>query len=353
MAAVGELERLSRLDLDWTWSGAAVIARNWRALEPVRSLCEARGIPVQLATEDTPAFWRLRETQTLVRWLDAQGEAVVDLARLRDWIHAQGDGPCWALLGEGVAELAQEAGGASILVASLLDGLAAWGRELRRRQSGLLLLTAHRAKGLEFEDVVVLDGGWDRTSRGEDRDAPRRLYYVAMTRARRSLALMHSDRRHAILDGLLDDDAFLLRRETIGTIDVSECTKRYVRLGLGEVDLGFAGREPERSPVMDAIGELEPGAPVQIETRGDRTFLLDARGRTVGRLAKKISTPAGCRFVRGEVVAIIERRAEDLEEAYRKYQRRARWEVVVPELVFAPAEAGLSATASRTRRSHA
>ena len=49
---------------------------------------------------------------------------------------------------------------------------------------GLLLLTAHRAKGLEFDHVAVLDGGWDRVGRNEDADAPRRLYYVAMTRAR-------------------------------------------------------------------------------------------------------------------------------------------------------------------------
>lgn len=85
-AAIGELERLSRLDLDWNWSDAAVIARNWRALEPVRSLCKARGIPVQLASEDALPFWRLRETQTLVRALEARSETVVELARLRHWL---------------------------------------------------------------------------------------------------------------------------------------------------------------------------------------------------------------------------------------------------------------------------
>ena len=37
-AAVAELQRLSRLDVNWEWSGAAVIARNWRA----SSLCVAR-----------------------------------------------------------------------------------------------------------------------------------------------------------------------------------------------------------------------------------------------------------------------------------------------------------------------
>ena len=37
-----------------------------------------------------------------------------------------------------------------------IEWLAEWGRDLRRRQRGLLLLTAHRAKGLEFDHVVVL-----------------------------------------------------------------------------------------------------------------------------------------------------------------------------------------------------
>jgi len=54
------------------------------------------------------------------------------------------------------------------------EWLAEWGREIRKRQTGLLLLSAHRAKGLEFDDVVVLDGGWERRSAGEDRDAARR-----------------------------------------------------------------------------------------------------------------------------------------------------------------------------------
>lgn len=52
----------------------------------------------------------------------------------------------------------------------------AWGE-----QRGLKLLTAHRAKGLEFDDLVILDGGWEQPSWNEDQDAPRRLFYVAMT----------------------------------------------------------------------------------------------------------------------------------------------------------------------------
>ena len=49
------------------------------------------------------------------------------------------------------------------------------------------------AKGLEFDDVVILDGGWERPSRNEDQDAPRQLFYVAMTSARRHLIVMSND----------------------------------------------------------------------------------------------------------------------------------------------------------------
>ena len=40
-------------------------------------------------------------------------------------------------------------------------------------------------RGWSFEHVVVLDGEWDRKNVNEDLDAPRRLYYVAMTRAQK------------------------------------------------------------------------------------------------------------------------------------------------------------------------
>lgn len=152
------------------------------------------------------------------------------------------------------------------------------------------------------------------------------------------------DRRHVILNGLLDDDAFLIRREKISDMDVSDCTKRYLRLDLSQVDLGFAGRLPDLSPTIDAISRLEPGAPVNIETRGDRVFLLDLQGNTVGRLARGFRPPAGCRFVRGQVVAAVERRAGDSDVSYRGSLRRTRWEVIVPELVFAPAQDGLLQT---------
>ena len=143
---------------------------------------------------------------------------------------------------EAVAEYVLETGGAETPVHSFIEWLAEWGREVRRRQRGLLLLTAHRAKGLEFDHVVVLDGGWDRASEGEDADAPRRLYYVAMTRAKQTLALMRFPGRHRFQDALLNTSAALLQREPAAlTPPARELSRRYQRLSLRDVFPGFGG----------------------------------------------------------------------------------------------------------------
>ena len=123
----------------------------------------------------------------------------------------------------------------------VIEWFAEWSRDARKRQTGLLLLSAHRAKGLEFDDVVILDGDWDRPSNGEDGDAERRLYYVAMTRARRSLALLSMGARHPFI-GNLDGPAVAHRNPHVNGLDVMDCRKIYRTLNPSEVVLDFAGQ---------------------------------------------------------------------------------------------------------------
>ena len=186
---VAELKRLSGLTPNWDWSTCAVMAREWSYLDPVRSLCELEGIPVQMANEEFSGVWHLRETQALVNWLRGRDSRLVTNTDLNEWLLRQPSGLWAELLSEAVEEYELEAGTTETSVSHFIEWLAEWAREVRRRQRGLMLLTAHRAKGLEFDHVVVLDGGWDRVGRGQDADATRRLYYVAMTRARETLAL--------------------------------------------------------------------------------------------------------------------------------------------------------------------
>ena len=274
--AVDELRRLAGLLPAWDWSKAAVIAREWSHLMPVRSYCEALGIPVQMANDELPSFWRLRETQALIGWVQEQS-STISAGAVAGWLEQQGSGCWWATLRDAIAELAAEHGDGDLLAKDLLEWLAEWGRDFRRKQTGLLLLTAHRAKGLEFDHVAVLDGGWERRSRGEDRDAARRLYYVAMTRAKQGLTLMsQAPARHPML-AALNDRAFLIRQAHAAAPDTSQCMMHYQTLDLSQVDLSFAGRLREGNPSLEAIRRLRTGDPVF--TGPERGPMADPRQR--------------------------------------------------------------------------
>ena len=334
--AIRELKRIEALGLaGWSWARAAVIAREWEFLEPVRSLCEAQGIPVQFAKENPPRFWRLRETQAFINWLKARGGEDLSASALADWVAKQPDGKWWALLKEGVDTLVAELGGGKTSIGPrfVQEWLAEWSHDARRRQSGLLLLSAHSAKGLEFDDVVVLDGGWQARSPVEDPDSERRLFYVAMTRARRGLALLSMKRRHPIIGGL-DDPAFLWREPSPEPIDVSDSDKRYRTLELADVDLSYAGRLGKGHMALDALERLNAGDPIGLRQQGERWLVVDRHDVPVGRLAMSFKPPKDAEFFAGSVHAVCIWFREDSADEYREHVRRDRWPVVVPELVY-------------------
>ena len=332
---IGELKRLSSLSQDWDWSSCAVIAREWSYLDPVRSLCELEGIPVQMANEEFSGVWRLRETQALLDWVRGRESNLVTSSEPSEWLAGQKGGPWFELLQEAIDEYALETSGAETSVDSFAEWLAEWSRDARRRQRGMLLTTAHRAKGLEFDHVVALDGAWDRVGRGEDIDAPRRLYYVAMTRARQTLTLAQFYGSQPF-QGVLDDSPGVLRREEPVRFPQAppKLSRRYRRLSLRDVFLSFAGYRRPGHPVHRAIAALSPGDRLQIRHQEDRLELLDRKGMVVGRLAGGFEVPAGMRCSFATVLAIATR---DRESSGPQYQGRLRcdsWEVVVPELVF-------------------
>ena len=93
-----------------------------------------------------------------LNWLKGQKNDLVAAGVLNGWIDDQPVGPWIELLREGIDENVLETGGDETPVDNhFVEWLAEWGREVHRKQRGLLLLTAHRAKGLEFDHVVVLD----------------------------------------------------------------------------------------------------------------------------------------------------------------------------------------------------
>ena len=359
--AMTELQRLATLSPDWDWSKCAVIAREWKYLDPVRAFCEVHRIPVQMGNEEIPSFWHLRETRTLVEWLRGRETRIVGSVDLRGWLAAQAPGSWNDLLRQALDEHSLETSDAEMPVDHFIEWLAEWGRDVRRRQRGLLLLTAHRAKGLEFDHVAVLDGGWSNVDKGEDPDAPRRLYYVAMTRARQTLALVrfqgshpaggstrpsfvkepeppaYSGRLHSLPYTFSNNGSILHRTSDGLQPETPELSHQYRRPSLREVYLGFAGRCHDNHPVHRAIAVLSPGD--QLETRIAKTGhweLLDRSGMVVGRLAQAFEPPPGTRCRSATVFAVVAWSRDASEPQYRDSAKCDDWEVVVPELVFEP-----------------
>ena len=172
---------------------------------------------------------------------------------------------------------------------------------------------------------------------GSDPDAPRRLYYVAMTRVRHTLTLASLDGSHGFQAELVDHAA-TVRREVAELRPCQEAVyHRHVRPTLEDVDLGFAGRRRVGDPMHRAIAAVSIGDPLGVRvTKNGRWQLLDSDGRTVGRLAKSFRPPSGTRCRSAKAFAVVgwSREASDLK--YRDVMRCDAWEMVMPELVFEP-----------------
>ena len=335
-AAVDELQRLMGLAPDWDWSSCAVIARKWSLVEPVRSLCEHEDIPVQMAREEVQSVWPLRETQALLDWLRSRESRLIQNAEVLDWLGRQRNGPWNELLQQAVEEHAVDVGGDKTPVDSFIEWLAEWSRALRRRQRGLLLSTAHSAKGLEFDHVVVLDGGWNRSNQQEDTDAERRLYYVAMTRARLTLTLLRMGVSNPFHDALQDSPAVHWREPAKLAAPPREARRRYCTLTPRDVFLSFAGNKDPKDRTHAAIAALAPGDPLEVRSQARPWELADQRGTVVGRLAKGFEPPEGMCCISATVHAVVVRRREQSGPEYREGHKCDEWEVVLPEFVFEP-----------------
>ena len=356
VAAVDELRRLAALDPGWQWRRCAVIARNWADLDPVEGACAAHGIPVQSAREDLGSFWRARETQKLLRSLEAEGPKTTRQAIERHI--AESSQGLWAqLLVQALEEfLLEEPGAAGLSATHLGNWLGEWSREIHRRQHGLLLTVAHRAKGLQFDHVIVLDGKWNAVGEGEDQEAPRRLYYVAMTRARETLALLNventrppdaRDRPLAATAGqcaaalfLPPDGAQCVLKRPAPEPDISDrcLNDRTAICTMADVVLDFAGWKPAGNQVHRAIGELEPGEPLFLIRQRSHWKVLDRKRREVGRMARNWSAAPGMEILRADVHGVFTRWASDQKDTQHAHRLKCdTWEVVVPRIVWTPA----------------
>ncbi|MFZ2126358.1 MAG: ATP-dependent DNA helicase [Candidatus Microsaccharimonas sp.] len=170
---------------------------------------------------------------------------------------------------------------------------------LDNEEGAVNLMTAHKSKGLEFEQVYIfnsVDNGWGEKARsasrnisypenlplapaGESSDERLRLFYVAMTRAKSRLILSYSDSNDSDKSTLV---ASFLAGNTIETKDIPPISD-------GDVveSAEIAWYEPLTEPTADLKELLQPqlekyklsathfNSFLDVSRGGPRAFLLD------------------------------------------------------------------------------
>ena len=336
VVAVKELIRLSKFERDWSWSRAAIITRRWEDLQYARAYAEYLNIPVTLATDKPLNIWRLRETQALLTEIQCSQKtelAVSDLLNcLNKVVNSLGRNKWIDLLKQGIEILGDEIGGKSMALEETREWLAEWSKEAREALQGLSLLVAHRAKGLEFDHVVILDGSWrGKLSGKEDKDSPRRLYYVAMTRACRSLTMITRYRHPFVTNSPKN---VIYKKIIPDEVDYISLKRKYEVPSLKMVNLGYAGRICNSDISLIAISEAKVGDMVSIVPNEINVWeIRDQRGRQLGTMAKKnFKVPDRFEIEKAKIGAIWTRSKS--EESNPEKMKRVSWEVVLPEIVY-------------------
>ena len=204
---------------------------------------------------------------------------------------------------------------------------------------GVLVGTVHAAKGLEFPHVLVLGGDW----RGQDRregssEAERRLYYVAMTRARETLTLLN--RRDDPIPYLDEFRTPGLVRRTVavaGDGSATHARHEYTILGMGELFLDLAGRKHAKHRIHRSLARIRAGDLLKLERGGDgRVRVLDRNSIEAARLsgsgARQWQRPQLSSVDEVRVLAVVSRREEDCKPGFRERVVVPSWEVPILEV---------------------
>lgn len=351
--ALAELERLHGLSsaesANASWGQFAVIARRWNDLEPMAALCRLRGIPIRLLRDlHVPDLHSTREGDQLLSLLRMEfrqarrSRVILRSGTLSRWFRRRYgyavdsliEHPYRATLAQFIVECESVAPGSEYVVQDLIESLYEFGAGSRSASGAqtngpMVLLTAHRAKGLEFDHVLILDGGgWADPS-----DEERRLFYVAMTRARKTLTVCETaDRGHVFVKAFRD---LALTSAPTGYTAEPKLAHRTWIADPEQIILSWPGYFSRTASIHKAIAALEVGSPLTLRPRSDGKVgweVADINGNAVARMAKKFNLPDGT-IVATCVAAILARYARVEEIGALKCKN---WELVLPEIEYLP-----------------
>lgn len=337
-----ELRRLQGLEGGVDLDSCAVLAREWQELDLVRSLLESETIPVNLHWGKGGGFpgpnW-IRENAQVIDYLHERKNTSLNGNSLLELLPADaGADNIWqANLRQLFHDWLEETGNTPQpvpLIAEYLYEAFADQRRSRNLGRGVFLSTVHSVKGLEFDHVFLLGENW-KMATGTAAEEERRLYYVAMTRARETVQLFAiNGKRNPHVEEISGE--CMVMRQLAPACDAMKPVVRRTFLGMEDLYLDYAGTLPENHPARLALSLLKTGDRLRLESRKENLQLVNTDGLAVARLSRAARAkwlPFLERIEAVRIVAMVRRRKEAVnDEVFRKRCRGDAWEVPVVEL---------------------
>lgn len=342
LALLEEIRRMQRLESTFDLGSCAILAREWRELDSIRSVFESADIPVSLnwGKSSFPSLVRIREGALLLDHLHEHRSEMIAADSLLDLLpyDAAQDNIWQANLRSLLAEWREESGNipqpASFVEDYLYEALADQNRA-KNLHNGVFLSTIHSVKGLEFDHVFILGAGWQKRQ-GQDMEEERRLYYVAMSRARATLHLFSIKEMNNPHVPVLSGDFMLPRKIKPMQQTNKKFTERYELLGMKELFLDYAGLKPEKHPMRTALRTLQVGEALTAEICNDHVELSNSAGIAVARLSKNAKNKWGSSLnliQEIRVVAMVRRYKTDIQDQeFSKLCHGESWELPIVEL---------------------
>ncbi len=344
MAMMGELRRLKGLG-GTAWRDLAVLSRTRRDLAALRTMTDAAGIPVSwpLDRSKIPPLHRIREIWSVLEILatDRSGLArASDLITRFGLVEGAPGGSVWSgLLAEVLAAWRIESGDELAPVKSAVEFIYETLAQRKRDETfgqGVILNTIHAAKGTEYPHVLLC-GDWSAT-KGEEIEEERRVLYVGMTRAQKTLAIFHRmDARNRFVSELIGP-CYQHCRETYTGTEPPPQMLEYAMLGMGDVYLDFAGLQASSSPIHAALAALTTGTRLKFSLAGQQIQLVSETGQPVAQLSRSATEEWRERvrkIVDVRVIALVIRRKEDNQEVLHQQRIKVpQWVVPLCEIVW-------------------
>lgn len=337
-AVFDELTRLKSLHPTADWANFAVLGRTRKTLDLVRACLEAENIPVRVGLETGLPLHRIREVHQFLSELKQIEKQICKASALARYLPDAGND--WATMLESWHSQYQlETADTELPVSLFIDWLYESIAEQRREKSlgqGVFLSTVHGAKGLEFENVFILDGDWRRASDAKNREEDRRLLYVGMTRAKAMLCLMET--RNQPNPFLKDvDGEQILKRSVAHPAFSTSLPRRYCLLTLAELHLSYAGGFAKGDFIHTQLARLAPGDRLHPMPSKSTISLHTPAGNCVARLSAKGAAKWSERLneiKEMRVIGMVRWSADTSPPEYRPYLKSEIWEVPLIEMTI-------------------